>query len=271
MKGEYYDNFKKIVPIEIAQKSGVRFDANQVLQEGVIGSLVQEIKTKGFTSSDVRKIVINEGELQLPVAKIKEMVKQNEEVAQRDNARAKDIIKGRSQVTKFYNELEKENKVEVLTDTTLIEGKIKSQQNTKVEEQKKEVKAENKVEAKVENKQAPKNNTVKPSAEKSTKNSTAVKKGNTPKAPTAENKSDAKKGNSVGGGYNYSGDYSFSGGVDVDIKPSIKPDTNKPAKQNNDSGNKKINKETNDFLAGLVGGRDQVQQKDATEYINGLF
>lgn len=146
IKNQFYEKFKKIIPIEISQKYGVRFDANQILQEGVIGSLVQEIRTKGFTSSDVRKIIINDDELQLSISRIKEIVKQNEEIAKRDNARARDIIKGREQTTKFYKDLEKENNINVLTpDTTLIEREIKNQkqENAKAEEQSNKKEADN--------------------------------------------------------------------------------------------------------------------------------
>ena len=209
VKGEYYDKFKKIVPIEISQKAGVRFDANQVLQEGVIGSLVQEIKTKGFTSSDVRKIIINEGELQLPASKIKEIVEQNEEIAKRDNARAKDILSGRQQTSKFYKELEKENKVNVLTpDTTLIEDKIKSQQQVKVEEQTNTTK-------KVAEKQGVQK--AQPTVKTSQTNSSAqrqnksVASASKPQAQTSKAGGSVKKSDSsYSGGYDYSGDSNYS-------------------------------------------------------------
>ena len=209
VKGEYYDKFKKIVPIEISQKAGVRFDANQVLQEGVIGSLVQEIKTKGFTSSDVRKIIINEGELQLPASKIKEIVEQNEEIAKRDNARAKDILSGRQQTSKFYKELEKENKVNVLTpDTTLIEDKIKSQQQVKVEEQTNTTK-------KVAEKQGVQK--TQPTVKTSQTNSSAQRQNKSvapaskPQAQTSKAGGTVKKSDSsYSGGYDYSGDSNYS-------------------------------------------------------------
>ena len=125
IKANYYQRFKTLLPIEIAQKSGVRFDANQVVQEGLIGSLAQEIVTKGYTSSDVRKFVINDSELQLSIAKIKEQLSENEEYCKRDNAKAKDITKGRKLVNEFYKELEAENQVSMLTpDTTLIKSAI---------------------------------------------------------------------------------------------------------------------------------------------------
>jgi len=125
VKEKYYQEFKKLLPIKIEQKAGVRFDNNQVVQEGIIGSLAQEIMTKGFASSDVRKLLIDENELQLSIAKIREMIRENEETCKRDNAKAKDITEGRKNTSKFYEELEKENKVDILKpDTTLIKSTI---------------------------------------------------------------------------------------------------------------------------------------------------
>ena len=135
IKEQYYQKFKALIPIQIAQKAGVRFDANQVIQQGIIGELAQEIQTKGFASSDVRKILINESELQLSIAKIREMVKENEEICKRDNTKAKDITKGRNLTAKFYDELEKENKVDILKpDTTLIKSAIDEKTTTKTEQ-----------------------------------------------------------------------------------------------------------------------------------------
>ncbi|MFQ6723732.1 MAG: hypothetical protein ACLRFE_00155 [Clostridia bacterium] len=134
IKAEYYQRFKALLPVQIGNKAGVRFDANQILQEGIIGGLAQEISTKGFTSSDVRKILIDEDELQLPIAKIKEIVNENEEICKRDNARAVDITKGREKTAKFYADLEKESKVELLKpDTTLIKSKIDERVEVKKE------------------------------------------------------------------------------------------------------------------------------------------
>ena len=135
IKANYYQRFKALLPIEIAHKAGVRFSANQIVQEGIIGGLAQEIATKGFTSSDVRKILINEDELQLSIAKIKAMVKENEEICKRDNAKAIDITKGRKATTEFYDKLEKENKVDILKpDTTLIKSAIDEKADTKAKE-----------------------------------------------------------------------------------------------------------------------------------------
>ncbi len=125
VKARYYEKFKKLISVEIAQKSGVRFDAKQILEETIIGELAKEISTKGYTSSDVRKIKINEDELQLPITKIKENVKENEEVCKRNNAKAKDITSGRTLTTEFYKSLEARKKVNMLSpDTTLIEKAI---------------------------------------------------------------------------------------------------------------------------------------------------
>lgn len=277
VKSEYYEKFKKIVPIEISQKAGVRFDANQIVQEGVIGSLVQEIQTKGYTSSDVRKIVINEDELQLPVSKIRDVVHQNEEVASRDNARARDILRGREQTTKFYKELEKENNIEVLTDTTLIEGKIKSQQNSKTDEQKQEVKTEKKIETKQEKRQE-ETKEVKPKTPvrevKTEKSTEKVKKESTSK-PQNNNKQD-KNSKKHEGGKSSSTSYSY----DYDTTDTKSPGGNatksgntNPAKGTNKAANngKQLDDQANDFLAELVGGSVKVKQNDVNDYINGLL
>jgi len=132
IKAKYYQKFKTLLPIEIVKESGVRFDKSQILQEGVIGDLVREISTKGFISSDVRKILINEDELQLSISKIKEIVKENEEFCKRDNTKARDIINGRKLTEGFYTQLEKEDKVDILKpDTTLIKSKIEEKQPVK--------------------------------------------------------------------------------------------------------------------------------------------
>ncbi len=271
VKGEYYEKFKKLVPIEISQKSGVRFDANQILQEGVIGSLVQEIQTKGFTSSDVRKIVINEGELQLPVSKIRDMVQQNEEIAKRDNARAKDILRDRPQTTKLYRELEKENKVEVLTDKTLIEEKIESQH--KVEEQKKTQKPEVKAETKTEKKQERESTTKVEKTERRENNA-----GSTPKVTGDKNKDVKAKPraetSSYSGGYDSSSDYDYTpsnngrnGGAtnskDNTSKQTPKAGTKESAKSN-------LNNQMGDFLAGLVGDKTAVKNNEVDSFLSGL-
>ena len=123
IKEQYYQKFKSLIPLEIAKKAGVRFDANQILREGIIGELAQEIQTKGFASSDVRRILIDESELQLSIAKIREMVKENEEICKRDNTKAKDITTGRVLTAKFFNDLQKEKNVDILKpDTTLLQS-----------------------------------------------------------------------------------------------------------------------------------------------------
>ena len=135
-KEQYYQRFKTIVPIEISKKAGVRFDENQIVSEEVLGELARDVSTKGFTSSDVRKIVINADELQLPLNKIKEIVSENEEMCVRDNAKANDITKGRKNTAEFYKELESKKKTDILTTTPLIKTAIDEKSN-KVEETKK--------------------------------------------------------------------------------------------------------------------------------------
>ena len=247
IKERYYEQFKKIIPIEIAQKSGVRFDANQILQEGVIGSLVQEIQTKGFTSSDVRKIIINEGELQLPISKIKEIVKQNEDVVKRDNAKARDIVKGREQTSKFYKDLEKANNVNMLTpDTTLIEDKIKNQQQVKAVEQNNVNKVEaqkntSKVEAqKNTGKVEVQKNANKAEGQKKTNSNNLTKqtvkeelatKPNKPKITQTSQRNaggettriKATSSSNYSGGYSYSDGYDYPAQYNEDKKPETTP------------------------------------------------
>lgn len=135
IKDNYYQKFKEIVPIEIAQKAGVRFNNNKILQETIIGGIAKEIVTKGYTKSDIRKILINEDELQLSISKIKQMVGENEEICKRDNTKAKDITANRGLTAKFYEGLEKENKVDILKpDTTLIKSAIDENKSAKEEE-----------------------------------------------------------------------------------------------------------------------------------------
>jgi len=134
IKAQYYQKFKALIPIQITQKAGVRFDTNQVVEEGLIDGLIKEIRTKGFTSSDVRKILVKDDELQLSIAKIKEMITENEETCKRNNAKAKDITTGRELTKKFYNDLEKENQVAILKpDTTLIKSAIEEKTDKKEE------------------------------------------------------------------------------------------------------------------------------------------
>ena len=257
-KGVFYEQFKKIIPIEILQKSGVRFDANQILQEGVIGSLVQEIQTKGFTSSDVRKIIINEGELQLPISKIKEMVDQNEEVAKRDNARSKDILAGREHTTKFYKELEKENKVNVLTpDTTLIKDKIENQQEkVKVDEQKKTTESTQEV-MKVQKVAK----TPVPRQEKAV--------GGTKVINTQPPKIEKPKEKGTTSGYGgYTVNYDYSGGFDYTSEAKTSAT---PSKNVDDSNNKKINSnkkmaDVNLFISNAMSG-DTTKQQDVDTFI----
>jgi len=190
IKENYYQKFKALVPIEIFKKSGVRLDVNQVANEEVLGDLSRETKIKGFTSSDVRKIVINDSELQLSINRIKEIVRENEEACVRDNARAKDITTGRKKTAEFYKELESRNKTDLLTDTPLIKTAI----NASIEENKAE---------KTNNKTAESSNTKTATSDKSTKETKKetkkeVKKGS--KNEKSDSKSNAKTGGKTGGG-----------------------------------------------------------------------
>ena len=135
-KEQYYQKFKTIVPIEISKQSGVRLDSNQIADEELKEEMLQTVKIKGFVSSDVRKIVINQDELQLSIDKIKEIVSENEEICVRDNAKARDITTGRKNTAEFYKELESKKKTDILTSTPLIKTAI-DEKSAKVEETKK--------------------------------------------------------------------------------------------------------------------------------------
>lgn len=183
IKANYYEKFKQLIPVELAVKSGVRFDANQIKEQGIIGSLAQEIATKGFTSSDVRKIVINDDELQLTIARLKEILQENEEACKRDNANAKDITKGRKLTGEFYEELDSKKKTNMLSpDTTLIKSAIDEKA---VKADKQEKKTEVKSQVRPTNVTKTSNNTKKPvKATKVTKASTATKTSKTKKPQT---------------------------------------------------------------------------------------
>ncbi len=202
IKAQYYEKFKTLIPIKIDQQAGVRFDTNQIIKEGIIGELAQEIETKGYTKSDVRKIIINDGELQLSIAKIKEMIQQNEEVCKRDNAKANDITKGRTKTTAFYQELEKENKVDLLKpDTTLIKAKIENVQTANASS----VKTPLKENAKVDNKTAGQGNgkvsgvkvATNKKAENVKKGDSAPRSGSAPRANSAVGGQSTKANNTT--------------------------------------------------------------------------
>ena len=173
VKANYYQQFKTVLPIEIARKSGVRFDANQIVQQDVLGDLSKEINSKGYTKSDVRKIKIDESELQLSIAKVKEFVNENEEMCKRDNARARDLTKGRERAAKFYETIK-------VNDRTLIENAITENAAIKVEE---------KVTTKVEEKLTSKSQ----EESKVDKKATADKKS---QKADKKGKANTKKGNS---------------------------------------------------------------------------
>jgi len=180
IKEKYYQKFKELVPIELAKKSGVRLDVNQVMNEQVLGELSREVRVKGFTSSDVRKIVVNDSELQLSINRIKEIVKENEELCRHDNANARDITKGRSRLAKFYEEMGRTNETDLLTDTPLIKTAI----DAKGEENKAD---------KINNKAAESSNTNTAISDKSTR-------GTKKETKESENKkSDSKQTAKAGG------------------------------------------------------------------------
>ena len=137
IKAEYYDALKKLLAIQIKQSAGVRFNASQVNEEGIIGSLVRELETKGYTSSDIRRILINDDELQLTIEKIKSIVEEDKKECVRNNFNAKDLTKGRPTTKKFYDDLAKERQVDMLNpDKHLINEAI---DNANVKENKADV------------------------------------------------------------------------------------------------------------------------------------
>lgn len=137
IKAEYYDGLKKLLSIQIKQSAGVRFNASQVSEEGIIGSLVRELETKGYTSSDIRRVLINDDELQLTIEKIKSIVEEDKKECVRNNFNAKELTKDRPNTKKFYDDLAKERQVDMLNpDKHLINEAI---DNANVKENKADV------------------------------------------------------------------------------------------------------------------------------------
>lgn len=108
IKAEYYKKYKQLLSIHIEKDAGVKFDNSKLIEESIIGSLSTEIQTKGYISSDVRRIGYNEGELQLPLSKIKEILLENLALSEKDNSRVADITKGRTKIAELYKEIQKE-------------------------------------------------------------------------------------------------------------------------------------------------------------------
>lgn len=108
IKSAFYNKFKQLIPVEIKHSAGVRFNPEQIQEETIIGSLSKEIVTKGYTASDIRRVVINDSELQLSLQKIKEIVEENEKLCIANNANGNTIIRGRKLTREFYSGLETE-------------------------------------------------------------------------------------------------------------------------------------------------------------------
>lgn len=119
IKAEYYNAIKNLLSIQIKQSAGVKFNSSQMSQEAIIGSLVKEVEGKGYTSSDIRRILIDDSELQLSIEKIKSMIEENAKQMLRPEIK-KDLVKGREEVKNFYTELHKEAKIENNQDKSLI-------------------------------------------------------------------------------------------------------------------------------------------------------
>lgn len=123
IKAEYYKKYKQLLAIHIEREAGVKLDRNKLLEEGVIGSLSREIETKGYTASDVRRIAIDDSELQLDIAKIKSILHENLTISEQDHSRVKDITKGRKRTADLYKQIEQANIANV-KDEPLIKSSI---------------------------------------------------------------------------------------------------------------------------------------------------
>lgn len=108
VKATFYSKFKQLIPVEVQHSASVRFNPNQTQEETIIGTLSKEVVTKGFTSSDIRRVVVNDDELQLSVQKIKEIVQENEKLCTANNANGNMITRGRKLAKEFYTDLEEE-------------------------------------------------------------------------------------------------------------------------------------------------------------------
>lgn len=190
-KANYYQQFKTIIPMEISKKAGVRFDANQVVDKEVLGDLAQQVTTKGYTSSDVRKIIINEDEKQLSIVNIKKMVHDNEEMCNRDNTKSQEITQGREHTTKFYEELKKEEQVDVTNDETLIQSAIAG--NSILKEEKSTVSTKEEKSSKPLDTKAPEKKAEKKGDKKAEKKADKKEEKKADKKETAKNTEEKKK------------------------------------------------------------------------------
>lgn len=123
IKAEYYKKYKQLLAIHIEREAGVKLDNNKLIEENIIGSLSREIETKGYTASDVRKIAIDDSELQLSVETIKKLLHENLELSGQDHNRVKDITKGRKRTSELYRQIEQANIANV-KDEPLIKSAI---------------------------------------------------------------------------------------------------------------------------------------------------
>lgn len=123
IKAEYYKKYKQLLAIHIEREAGVKLDSNKLIEESIIGSLSREIETKGYTASDVRRIAIDDSELQLSVETIKKILHENLTLSGQDHARIKDITKGRKRTGELYKQIEQANIANV-KDEPLIKSAI---------------------------------------------------------------------------------------------------------------------------------------------------
>lgn len=217
IKEKYYAEFKQIIPIQINQETGVRFNPIQIEDESIIASLAQQISTKSYTTSDIRKVVINKDDLALTLQKIKEMVEENEKLCIANNTSNSHIIKGRKLVKEFYEDWEK-------SKTNLLKSAVK--QDVKEEENliSTVIKTENVKEKVASNKDNGKKKQVESSRSSSTtkgkSSGNKVKSSNSTKANNKVNKNQ----------------------------------TNNEANKNQSKSSTNQTKTSNEFIGGTVGG-----------------
>ena len=217
IKEKYYAEFKQIIPIQINQETGVRFNPIQIEDESIIASLAQQISTKSYTTSDIRKVVINKDDLALTLQKIKEMVEENEKLCIANNTSNSHIIKGRKLVKEFYEDWEK-------SKTNLLKSAVK--QDVKEEENliSTVIKAENVKEKVASNKVTDKKKQVESSRSSST--TKGKSSGNKTKSSNP-----TKANNKVN-----------------------KNQTNNEANKNQSKSSTNQTKTSNEFIGGTVGG-----------------
>lgn len=185
IKAEYYKKYKQLLTIHIEQEAGVKLDRNKLVEESVIGTLSRESETKGYTASDVRRIAVDESELQLNAEKIKGILHENLTFSEQDRSRVKDITKGRKRTAELYKQIEQANIANV-TDEPLIKSTI---ENNEVKSDAEKQKATSGMSA----------NPVKATVGADVKKPTKTAKPTKPAKKAAAKKATSKKGQSSSG------------------------------------------------------------------------